>query len=224
LTFIPCRAGAGTAVGADLRAREDDGLVGLLGLEHLDELLGLVGALDVELELLDGVDGQRVGLDLHVDRVVEVAVGQRPDRRRHRRAEQRGLAAVGRQRQDPLDVLEEPEVEHLVGLVEDDEAALGEVQRRARDEVEHAADGADDDVAAGAELGLLRADGRAAEGGDDVDALALAVGADRLGHLDAQLARRREHEALDVVISGSTCSSIGRPNAAVLPEPSGPGR
>jgi hypothetical protein len=65
------------AVGADLRAREDDGLVGLLGLEHLDELLGLVGALDVELELLDGVDGQRVGLDLHVDRVVEVAVGQR---------------------------------------------------------------------------------------------------------------------------------------------------
>ena len=38
----------------------------------------------------------------------------------------------------------------------------------------HAADGADDDVAAGAQLGLLGADRRAAEDGDDVDALALA--------------------------------------------------
>ena len=88
-----------------------------------------------------------LGLDLDVRRVVEVAVGELADRRRHRRAEQRGLAAVRRQREDPLDVLEEAEVEHLVGLVEDDEAARAEVQRGARDEVEHAADGADDDRA-----------------------------------------------------------------------------
>ena len=37
----------------------------------------------------------------------------------------------------------------------------------------HAADGADHDVAAGAQLRLLGADRRAAEDGDDVDALAL---------------------------------------------------
>jgi hypothetical protein len=53
----------------------------------------------------------------------------------------------GRERQDPLHVLEEPEVEHLVGLVEDDEAAVVQDERVAGDEVEHAADGAHDDVA-----------------------------------------------------------------------------
>ena len=110
-----------------------------------------------------------------MDRVVEVAVGQRADRRRHRRREQRRLAAVGRHVEDALDVLEEAEVEHLVGLVEDDEAAGVEDQRRALGEVHHAADRADDDVAAGAQLRLLRADRRAAEDGDDVDALARAV-------------------------------------------------
>jgi hypothetical protein len=76
-----------------------------------------------------------------------------------------------------------------------------EDQRGALDEVEHPAHRADDDLAAGAQLGLLRADRRAAEHRHDVDALALAVGADRLGDLDAQLARRREHERLDVGVA-----------------------
>ncbi len=183
-------------VGADLRAREDDRLIGPLGLEHLDELVGLVGRLDRDLELLDGVDGQGRGLDLHVRGVVEVVVGERADRRRHRRREQRRLAAVGRQAQDLLDVLEEAEVEHLVGLVEHDEAAVVEHERVAADEVEHAADGADDDVPAGLQLRLLRADRRAAEDRDDVGALARRVRAQRLRDLDAQLARRRQDERL----------------------------
>ena len=122
-----------------------------------------------ELELLDGVDRQRRRLDLDDQRVVEVAVGERADRRRHRRREERRLAARRRRREDLLDVLEEAEVEHLVGLVEHDVAAAVQLQRAARDEVEHAADGADDDVAAAAQLRLLVADRRAAEDGDDVD-------------------------------------------------------
>ena len=111
--------------------------------------------------------------DLHRDRVVEVAIGELADRRRHGRAEERGLAAVGGDGEDPLDVLQEAEVEHLVGLVEDHEAAAVQDQRRALDQVEHAPDGADDDLAAVAQLGLLGADRGAAEDGDDVDALAL---------------------------------------------------
>ena len=43
-------------------------------------------------------------------------------------------------------------------------------QRVARDQIEHAPDGADDDVPAGAQLRLLGADRRAAEDRDDVDA------------------------------------------------------
>ena len=53
-------------VAADLRAREDDRLVGVLGAQHLDELLGLVAGLHVDRELLDAVDGQRRRLDLDV--------------------------------------------------------------------------------------------------------------------------------------------------------------
>ncbi len=189
-------------VGADLRAREDDRLVGLLGLEHLDELVGLVGGLDVDLELLDGVDGQRRRLDFHEHRVVEVVVGELGDRRRHRRPEERRLAAVGRQSQDLLDVLQEAEVEHLVGFVEHDEAAALEHQRAAVDEVEHPPDGADDDVPAGLQLRLLGADRRATEDGDDVGALAAGVGADRLRDLDAQLARGREDERLHLGLGG----------------------
>ena len=70
----------------------------------------------------------------------------------------------------------------------------------AADEVEHAADGADDDLAALLQLRLLGPDRRAAEDGHRLDALAGAVGAQRLGHLDAELARRREHERLDLVV------------------------
>ena len=183
-------------VAADLRAHEDDRLVGVLGAQHLDELGRLLARLDRKLELLDGVDRLRRRGDLDDERVVEVAVGERADRRRHRRREERRLATRGRRREDRLDVLEEAEVEHLVGLVEDDVAAVVQQQRPARDEVEHAPDGADDDVAAAAQLRLLVADRRAAEDGDDVDAARRAVGAQRLGDLDAQLARRRQHERL----------------------------
>jgi hypothetical protein len=109
-------------------------------------------------------------------------------------------SAVGRQRQDLLDVLEEAEVEHLVGLVEHQVAARVQHQRVARDEVEHPADGADHDLAALLELGLLGADRRAAEHGHRLDPLALRVGAQRLRDLDAQLARRREHERLDILV------------------------
>ena len=187
---------------ADLRAHEHDRLLGPLGLEHLDERVGLLAGFDLERELLDGVDGQRRRLHLDRDRVVQVLVGEAPDLGRHRRREQRRLAARRRQRQDPLDVLQEAEVEHLVGLVEDDEPARVKHQRVAGDQVLDPADGADDDVAAGAQLRLLGADRGAAEHGHDVDALALAVCAQGLRDLDAQLARRRQHEALNLVLGG----------------------
>ena len=63
-------------VAADLGAREDDRLVGPLGLEHARERLGLLLRLGLEVELLDGVDRQRRGLDLDRHRVVQVALGE----------------------------------------------------------------------------------------------------------------------------------------------------
>ena len=187
-----------SCIGADLGPDEHDRLGGPLRLEHLDQLVDLLARLDLERELLDRVDGEGCRLDLDRHRVVHVLLRQPADRRRHRRAEQRRLPARRSQRHDPLDVLEESEVEHLVGLVEHDEAAGVEHQRVARDKVLDAPDRADHDLAAGAQLGLLGADRRAAEDGHHVDALAVAVRAQRLGDLDAQLAGRREHEPLDL--------------------------
>ena len=72
----------------------------------------------------------------------------------------------------------------------------------AADEVEHAADRPDHDLALLLELRLLGADGRAAEDGDGVDALVGAVGAQRLRDLDAELARRGEDERLHLAVLG----------------------
>ena len=109
---------------------EVDGAVGGLGeAEVIDPHRLPVGGLHLELELLDGIDRHGLCLDRDRDRVVEIAIRELADRRRHRRREERRLPAVGRVPQDRLDVLEEPEVEHLVGLVEDDEAGFVEHQR-----------------------------------------------------------------------------------------------
>ncbi len=104
--------------------------------------------------------------------------------------------------EDRLDVLEEAEVEHLVGLVEHHVAGGVEEEVVAADHVHHPADGADHDLRALLEPRGLVADRRAAEDGDHRDPAPLAVGAQRLGHLDAQLARGREHQRLDLGIVG----------------------
>ncbi len=104
--------------------------------------------------------------------------------------------------EDLLHVLEEAEVEHLVGLVEHEVAAREQRERVAREQVEHAPDGPDHDLRALLELRLLGPDRRAAEHGDGIDPAVLAVGPQRLRHLDAQLARRREHERLGVGVVG----------------------
>ena len=51
--------------------------------------------------------------------------------------------------QQPLDVGQEAEVEHLVGLVEDQRVHVGEVEGAAVGQVDQAAGRADDDVDAG---------------------------------------------------------------------------
>ena len=141
--------------------------------------------------------------------------------RRHRGAEERGLAArSGQRREDRLDVLEEAEVEHLVGLVEHHVAGAVEEQVVAADHVHHAADGADDDLGPPLRRAAWSRIGAPPKTATTSMPALLAVGAQRLRHLDAELARRREHERLDVSGSlGSTYSSIGSPKAAVLPVP-----
>ena len=122
--------------------------------------------------------------------------------------------------QDPLDVLDEAHVEHLVGFVEDEEADVVELQRAAAHVVHDPAGRADDDLDAAlqpAELPLVRL---AAVDRQRLDLLVAAVLVQRLGDLDRQLARRgRISACTERVARDRSASMIGRPKAAVLPEP-----
>ena len=108
---------------------------------------------------------RRLGAD--VRRLVHEGAGQRDDRVRHGRREQHRLPVVGDLPQDALDVGQEAEVEHLVGLVEHQHRQAAELQVALLGQVEQAAGGADDDVDALLQRLDLRLVGAAAVDGGD---------------------------------------------------------
>jgi hypothetical protein len=192
----------GKAVDADLGAHEDDRLLRVLGLQHLREGVWLLAVRHLDVELFDGVDGQRGGAHPNRHGVVHELLGKTLDLRGDRRREKSGLAALRAAAEDGLDVLQESEVEHLVGLVEDHEARLVEVQVVPVDHVQHAPDGADHDLGAPVQPRGLVADGSSPEDRHHLDAAGLPIRAQRLRHLDAQLPGGGQHERLDVRVSG----------------------
>ena len=190
-------------VHADLRAGEHDRLSRPLLAEHARERLRLLAIPHLEVELLHGVDRQRGRSHLDLHRVVHEGVRQAPDLGGHGGAEERRLAAHRTAAEDRLHVLEEAQVEHLVGLVEDHVARRVEDQVMAVDHVEHAPDGADHHLrvrARGARP--ARGSARRRRWPPRPRRGRLAVCAQRLGHLDAELARGREHDRLDVRVLG----------------------
>ena len=98
--------------------------------------------------------------------------------------------------EDLLDVGPEPDVQHAVGLVEDDEPQFAQHQRPAAHQVEHAAGRSDDQGGALVELLDLLADGFAAVEGHDVDMSALGQLGALVANLDGQFPRRHQHQGL----------------------------
>ena len=74
-------------------------------------------------------------------------------------------------------------------------------------------------MGAGAQLRLLGADRGAAEDGDDLDVEVLGVGAQRLGHLDAELAGRGEDDRLHLVVAGIEVLEQGQAEGGGLAGP-----
>ena len=95
-----------------------------------------------------------------------------------------------------LDVGEEAEVEHLVGLVEHHLAHVAEVEEALAGEVEQTAGRADDDLRAGLELLDLALVGLAAVDGDDVGGAVLGRLREVFEDLHAQLAGGDDDERL----------------------------
>ena len=99
--------------------------------------------------------------------------------------------------EDVFDVLDEAHAQHLVGFVDDDGLELVELQGLAAQVVLNPARRADDGVHAAAQLLQLELHARAAVDGQHVEAFEMPrVRLHRLGDLNRELARRREHEQL----------------------------
>ncbi len=138
-------------------------------------------------------------------------------------AEQEVLATRRQDLEHATDVADEAHVEHPVGLVEDEDLDVREVDGALADMVEQAPGGGDDHVRAVAQRADLRREADAAVDGGGADAPVASVDADALLDLERELAGRGEDEGADR--RGGSASgwpsrwSIGSTNAAVLPVP-----
>ena len=179
-----------------LGASEDHGGTAASGLQHPADQLDLVqgvGAVDVlRGGVVDGRGVRRFGPN--VGRLVHERAGQRDDRVRHGRREQHRLPLVGDLTQDPFDVGQKAQVEHLVGLVEDQHRQAAQLQMALLGQVKQPAGSAHHHVRAGAQRLDLRLVGAAAVDGHHrhpsavVGAQIFGGGGEVAGHLQAQFA------------------------------------
>ncbi|TKJ19109.1 hypothetical protein A6V29_10450 [Blastococcus sp. CCUG 61487] len=173
-----------------LGAAEDHDQAAVAGLQHAGEQLGLVQVVG-PVDELGGLRDRRalvVAVRPDVGRLGHERPGEGDDRAGHRRREQHRLPLLGNHREDPLDVGQEAQVEHLVGLVEDEHLDLAEDQVAALRQVEQPAGGADDDLDALLQRLDLRLERAAAVDGLDAHAALGAGGGQVAGDLHAQLA------------------------------------
>ena len=115
---------------------------------------------------------------------------------------EQGLALFGQHLHDGADVVDKAHVEHAVGFVEDDDFDFGEVDVFLFDMVEQAADGGDDDFAAGTQIGGLFVHVYAAEEDGVPQGQVFDVGLHVLVDLVGQFAGGGEHQHPDGVHGG----------------------
>ena len=164
---------------------------------HAQQQVELPVLVHGDVRLADVLDRELVRRQVDVDRVDHVALGQPQHRRRQRGRQQQRLPLLRAAAQDLLDVGAEADVEHAVGLVEDDVADAVERQRAAARWSRTRPGRADDDGdalasarrAAGGSAGRRRS---ARSGNAGSGASLLASSRD----LDDQLAGRRQDEGL----------------------------
>ncbi len=144
--------------------------------------------------LVDEIDRRRRRRNRHLDRVVEVLLGESSDRPRHRRREQQRLAPTRHQRHQPLQRVDETQVEHPVGLVQNQDLDRRERNGFLVDQIEQPSRRRDQDVHALREPALLRPDRDAAENDRRGERQLAAVSAETVGDLGRQLTRGAEHE------------------------------
>ena len=172
----------GHLLGGALGAAEDHRRAAAFGLQDAADHLHLVQRVGAVDELLGAVVGGRTlhALGADVGGLGHERPGEGDDRVRHGRREQHRLALGGNLAQDPFDIGQEAQIQHLVRLIEHQHRQPAESQVALLGEVEQSARGADDDVGTGLQRLDLRLVGPAAIDGDDAE-LASAISAEVLG-------------------------------------------
>ena len=110
--------------------------------------------------------------------------------------EQHGLATIWGVSEETFDVRKESEVEHFVGLVENHEANVAEVELLLLREVNQTAGGADDDLGTGFDFGDLTLVGLATVNGGHCGRAVRASQLEVFGDLNAELAGRHDNQGL----------------------------
>ncbi len=147
--------------------------------------------------------GRRGGLggDRDFFGLLQVGLGDAPDRGRHGGREQRDLARFRGLLEYGLDIVDEAHAQHFIGLVEHQGGEFRQVQGAAFQMVDHPPRGAHHHVHAALERRQLRGIALAAVDRQHVEAGDLArVLLERLCHLDGQFARRRQDQGLRLLL------------------------
>ncbi len=177
-------------------AGEDERRAARLRLKDAHQGLELVALGHAQEPLLDVVDHRAAAAALDLDRlgIVERLRGDALDLRGHGGREHGDLPVLRRGCEQPLDVLEEPLPEHLVGLVHDHHLDLREVEAARVEQIEQAPRRAHDHGDARLERLELGPVGGAAVDRRHPDAVPAAQLTQGLRHLDGQLTRGCEDQ------------------------------
>ncbi len=178
--------------GTMLGAKEDDGAAIGVFRQRLLQKIGLVVLAGDEVNILLNLVGSLARrCHFHLDRIGQVATGEIGNRLRHGRRKEKRLT-LGRHHLGNLaQIVNEAEIQHLVGFVENEMRDLGQRNRVARDQVEQAARRGNENVGALFQLQLLLVDRRTADNLVDAKRRLLHEGAQAFTDLVDQLARRR---------------------------------
>jgi len=177
-----------------LRPREDERPPHLRTAQEVFQRLLLRPGPDGDDHVMDPFGDRRRGRHLDPHGGPEQVASQPLDLRLERRGEEHRLPLGRDQRHDLAHVIDEPHVEHPVGLVEHEEAGGAEIDQPPPEEILQPAGGGHQDVDAVAEHHLLRPDRNAAEHGGRAHAERLAVVLHAATDLHRQLARRNEDQ------------------------------
>ena len=125
----------------------------------------LLGLLHEAHILVDTFDGRRGGRHPHFGGIGKELVRELLDRFRHGRREEQGLPLLRNQLHDLPQRVDEAEIKHLIGLVEDEDLDLAQREVPLLDQIDQPSRRRHDDVDAAFERTALLADRHATEDG-----------------------------------------------------------